>query len=167
MLVRTFLSAGIDTTIFVILSSRFRALAESPQAWAALRDDPQLARKAFEEGLRWNATSPYMDAPLHDTTLGEAKVLADEKSMNLAAANRDPRRWRPQQVRPGAGPLRTPRFRHRGPRLRGSDDGQDGSHLPPEGVGAASGPSSPPVGRSASTPTGSVGRSQPMSVTLR
>ena len=94
MLVRTFLSAGIDTTIFG-LQFTFQGLAESPQAWAALRDDPQLARKAFEEGLRWNAPSPYIGrTAAHDTTLGDAKVLAGEKViMNLAAANRDPRRW--------------------------------------------------------------------------
>lgn len=94
MLVRTFLSAGIDTTIFGIQFT-LKALAENPDAWAALRDDPGLARKAFEEGLRWNAPSPYIGrTTARETMIGGTRLGAGEKViMALAAANRDPRRW--------------------------------------------------------------------------
>ncbi|UOR01828.1 cytochrome P450 [Leucobacter allii] len=94
MLVRTFLSAGIDTTIFG-LQFALRALAEHPRAWAALRGDPSLARKTFEEALRWNAPSPYIGrTAARDVEIGGATVRRGEKViMNLAAANRDPRRW--------------------------------------------------------------------------
>lgn len=94
MLVRTFLSAGIDTTIFGIQFT-LKALAENPDAWAALRDDPGLARKAFEEGLRWNAPSPYIGrTTARETVIGGTRLGAGEKViMALAAANRDPRRW--------------------------------------------------------------------------
>lgn len=94
MLVRTFLSAGVDTTIFGIQFT-LKALAENPSAWAALREDPTLARKAFEEGLRWNAPSPYIGrTTARETELGGVRIGAGEKVITaLAAANRDPRRW--------------------------------------------------------------------------
>lgn len=94
MLVRTFLSAGIDTTVFGIQFA-IRALAENPAAWSALRDDPDLARKAFEEALRWNAPSPYIGrTTATEVVLGGVRLPPGEKViMALAAANRDPRRW--------------------------------------------------------------------------
>ena len=94
MLVRTFLSAGVDTTIFGIQFTLL-GLATHPEAWAALRDDPGLARTAFEEGLRWNAPSPYIGrTAAKDTVVGATAVRAGEKViLNLAAANRDPNRW--------------------------------------------------------------------------
>ncbi|OJU71507.1 MAG: hypothetical protein BGO04_07310 [Microbacterium sp. 70-38] len=94
MLVRTFLSAGVDTTIFGIQFA-LKALAENPAAWAALRDEPSLARRAFEEALRWNTSSPYIGrTTARATELGGVRIGAGEKViMALAAANRDPRRW--------------------------------------------------------------------------
>ncbi|MDQ0821439.1 cytochrome P450 [Arthrobacter sp. V4I6] len=94
MLVRTFLSAGVDTTIFAIQFA-LKALAEHPEAWAALRDDPGLARKVFEEALRWSPPSPYIGRTTSKATeLGGIRLGAGEKViMALAAANRDPRRW--------------------------------------------------------------------------
>lgn len=94
MLVRTFLSAGVDTTIFGIQFALL-ALAEDPRAWGMLRDDPGLARKAFEEALRWNSPSPFIGrTTVREITIGGARLRAGEKVvMDLAAANRDPRRW--------------------------------------------------------------------------
>ncbi|WP_159500464.1 cytochrome P450 [Microbacterium sp. 18062] len=94
MLVRTFLSAGVDTTIFGIQFTLL-ALLQSPESWAMLRDDPGLARKAFEEGLRWNAPSPFIGrTAARETTIGATRIAEGEKViMDLAAANRDPRRW--------------------------------------------------------------------------
>ncbi|MBU4464769.1 MAG: cytochrome P450 [Actinobacteria bacterium] len=94
MLVRTFLSAGVDTTIFGIQHT-FLALISQPDAWAALHDDPSLARRAFEEGLRWNAPSPFIARTTsRPCVLGGVALQEGEKVvMDLAAANRDPRRW--------------------------------------------------------------------------
>ena len=94
MLVRTFLSAGVDTTIFGIQFALL-ALASDPAQWAKLKNDPSLARVAFEEGLRWNAPSPFIGRTTSRATeLGGVGIPAGEKViMDLAAANRDPRRW--------------------------------------------------------------------------
>jgi len=99
MLVRTFLSAGVDTTIFGIQQT-FVALMSQPETWAALHADPSLARRAFEEGLRWNAPSPFIArTTARPCILGGIELEAGEKVvMNLAAANRDPRRWADPEV---------------------------------------------------------------------
>lgn len=94
MLVRSFLSAGVDTTVNG-LGNALLCFARYPEQWAALRDDPSLIRGAFEEVLRFEApvqtffrtTTKSVD--VSGTHLGEGeKVL-----LLLAAANRDPRRW--------------------------------------------------------------------------
>ncbi|MBN8194768.1 cytochrome P450, partial [Bacillus sp. NTK074B] len=59
MLVRAFISAGIDTTVFGI-GIAIKALIDNPAEWDKLRADPSLARAAFEEGLRWFAPSPVI-----------------------------------------------------------------------------------------------------------
>lgn len=94
LLVRSFLSAGIDTTILA-LGSVVHELARHPDQWAALHADPGLARAAFEEGLRLHTPSPVIGRTArHDVRVGAATVGADEKLlMMLGAANRDPRRW--------------------------------------------------------------------------
>lgn len=99
MLVRTFLSAGVDTTIFAIQFA-LKALADNPSAWAALRDDPSLARSVFEETLRWSPSSPYIGRTTsRPTELGGVRLAQGEKViMALAAANRDPRRWEAPDV---------------------------------------------------------------------
>ena len=94
MLVRSFLSAGIDTTVYG-LGNALYCLARYPQQWRTLRENPNLIRGAFEEVLRFEApvqtffrtTTRAVDvAGVH---LGDGeKVL-----LFLAAANRDPRRW--------------------------------------------------------------------------
>jgi 4-methoxybenzoate monooxygenase (O-demethylating) len=93
-MVRSFLSAGVDTTINGI-GHLILALATHPDAWARLRADPSLARKAFEESLRWDSTvqtffrTTTREVEVEGVTLPEgAKVL-----LFLAAANRDPRQW--------------------------------------------------------------------------
>jgi cytochrome P450 len=94
MLVRSFLSAGIDTTVYG-LGNTLYCLARYPEQWAALRDNPALIRGAFEEVLRFEApvqtffrtTTTAID--VSGVRLGDGeKVL-----LFLAAANRDPRRW--------------------------------------------------------------------------
>lgn len=93
-LVRSLLSAGVDTTVNGI-GNMIHAFALHPDQWALLRRTPALHRKAFEEALRWDSTVQTFfrttGAPveLGGTVLPEeAKIL-----LFLAAANRDPRRW--------------------------------------------------------------------------
>ncbi len=94
MLVRAFISAGIDTTVFGI-GIAIKALMDNPDQWEALRADPSLARAAFEEGLRWMAPSPVIGrTTTAPTTLAGVQLGGEEKVMMwLSAANRDPLRW--------------------------------------------------------------------------
>jgi cytochrome P450 len=94
MLVRAFISAGIDTTVFGI-GNTLHALIESPDQWALLHADPSLARQAFEEGLRFMAPSPVIGRTTRaPTELAGVQMGAEEKVlMWLASANRDPDRW--------------------------------------------------------------------------
>lgn len=94
MLVRSLLTAGIDTTVNGIGAALF-SLARFPAQFDALRADPKLARNAFEEAVRFESPvqtffrTTTCEAELGGTVIPEgAKVL-----MFLAAANRDPRRW--------------------------------------------------------------------------
>jgi cytochrome P450 len=93
-LVRSFLTAGVDTTVNGI-GQMMLALATHPDQWERLRADPSLARKAFEESLRWDSTVQIFfrtvtaDSEVAGVVIPEgAKVL-----LFLAAANRDPRKW--------------------------------------------------------------------------
>lgn len=93
-LVRSFLSAGVDTTVNGI-GHLMLALGKYPQEFAKLRADPNLATRAFEESLRWDSTvqtffrTTTCDVVVDGTTIPEgSKVL-----LFLASANRDPRKW--------------------------------------------------------------------------
>ncbi|MFV0386639.1 cytochrome P450, partial [Paracoccus sp. (in: a-proteobacteria)] len=94
MLVRAFISAGIDTTVFGI-GQTVLALIERPEQWDLLHADPDLARPAFEEALRFMAPSPVIGrTTTGPTTLAGVALGAEEKVlMWLGAANRDPARW--------------------------------------------------------------------------
>ena len=94
LLVRSLLSAGVDTTVHT-LAWALHALAVNQDQWQALRDDPALARPAFEETLRhaspvqtfFRTTTRAVDVAGTTIPPGE-KVL-----LFLGAANRDPRAW--------------------------------------------------------------------------
>lgn len=93
-LVRSFLSAGVDTTVNGI-GHMMLAFASAPEQWERLRADPSLTKRAFEESLRWDSTvltffrTTTRDVAVEDTTIPEgSKVL-----LFLSAANRDPRKW--------------------------------------------------------------------------
>lgn len=93
-LVRSFLSAGVDTTVNGI-GHMILALATNPDQWALLRSNPTLAKRAFEESLRWDSTvqtffrTTTSDVEVAGCTIPEgSKVL-----LFLASANRDPRKW--------------------------------------------------------------------------
>jgi cytochrome P450 len=94
LLVRVFLTAALDTTIYGI-SLALHAFALFPQQWQYLRDDPALLRSAFDEVLRYTAPSPFIGrTTTGEVEVGGVKLGADEKVLLfVAAANRDPRRW--------------------------------------------------------------------------
>jgi 4-methoxybenzoate monooxygenase (O-demethylating) len=95
MLVRAFLSAGVDTTINGIGNALF-ALANHPEAYASLHADPSLARPAFEEGLRWESTIQtfFRTASGDDCQIAGHSIPNNWKVLcMLASANRDPRKW--------------------------------------------------------------------------
>jgi len=94
MLVRSLLSAGVDTTVTGIGSALW-ALATNPEQFAKLKADPSLARNVFDETLR--LTSPVhtfcrtavLDTEVAGITIPEgAKILCV-----LGAANLDAAQW--------------------------------------------------------------------------
>jgi len=93
-LVRSFLSAGVDTTVNGI-SHMVLAFTAFPQEWDKLRARPGLAKKAFEESLRWDSTvQTFFRTATEDVEIGNAVIPEGAKILLfLAAANRDPRKW--------------------------------------------------------------------------
>lgn len=94
MLVRSLLSAGVDTTVTGIGNALW-CLATNPDQFELLKEDPSLALAAFEETLR--LTSPVqafcrtanVDTEVSGITIEEgSKILCV-----LGAANRDPDHW--------------------------------------------------------------------------
>jgi cytochrome P450 len=94
MLVRSFLSAGVDTTVNGI-GNALLCLAEHPEQYAKLHADPTLARPAFEEVLRYeSAVQTFFRTASRDTTVAGVAIANDSKVLTfLAAANRDHRKW--------------------------------------------------------------------------
>ena len=94
MLVRSFLSAGVDTTVSGIAFA-LRNLAAEPEQWELLRHDPTVTRNAFEETIR--RESPvigFFRMTTRPTTVGEVQIPARQKVLIFyAGANRDPKRW--------------------------------------------------------------------------
>jgi cytochrome P450 len=94
LLVRSLLSAGIDTTVNGIGAAVY-CLARYPEQLAKLRSDPTLARNAFEEAVRFESpVQTFFRTTTREVELGGHTIGEGEKVlMFLAAANRDPRRW--------------------------------------------------------------------------
>lgn len=93
-LVRSFLSAGIDTTANAI-GLAMACFARCPEQYEMLRADPALIRPAFEEVLRFESPfQTYFRTTTRETELAGVRLGADEKVMvSVASANRDPSRW--------------------------------------------------------------------------
>src|ERR1700688_2399604 len=94
MLVRSFLSAGIDTTVYG-LGNALYCFARYPEQWTILRESPNLIRGAFEEVLRFEApVQSFFRTTTREVEVGGVRLGEGEKVLLfLAAANRDPRRW--------------------------------------------------------------------------
>ena len=93
-LVRSFLLAGIDTTVNGLGNALF-CLATHPDAWAELRADPSRARGAFDEAIRHEApVQTFFRTTTCDVEVSGVKIPKDSKVLLfLGLANRDPRRW--------------------------------------------------------------------------
>jgi hypothetical protein len=93
-LVRSFLSAGVDTTVNGI-GNLLLAFARHPEQWQRLRAQPGLLPRAFEEGLRWDSTvQTFFRTTSRDVETADGAIPEGSKVvLFLAAANRDPRRW--------------------------------------------------------------------------
>jgi 4-methoxybenzoate monooxygenase (O-demethylating) len=94
LLVRSLLSAGLDTTI-VGIGNALYAFATSPAQWQALREKPALVRPAFDEVLRWESPiQTFFRTTTRTVDIGGIEIPEDAKVLLfLASANRDPRRW--------------------------------------------------------------------------
>jgi 4-methoxybenzoate monooxygenase (O-demethylating) len=94
MLVRSLLSAGIDTTVSGI-GGALLLLANHQEIFARLRADPSLARSVIDESLR--LTSPvhsFCRTAQVDTDVAGIAIPAGTKVLCvLGAANRDPSQW--------------------------------------------------------------------------
>lgn len=94
LLTRSLLSAGVDTTVYGI-SGMLYAFASNPEQWDALRENPGLARVAFDESLRWESpVQQIFRKTTVEVNFGGTVIPAESRVMLcFAAANRDPRRW--------------------------------------------------------------------------
>lgn len=94
MLVRSLLSAGVDTTV-TALGNAIWCFAQHPDEFIRLKNDPSLVRAAFEEVLRYRTPvhSFYRTANV-DTSVGPVKIAKDTKILCfLGSTNLDPQQW--------------------------------------------------------------------------
>jgi hypothetical protein len=94
LLVRSLLSAGLDTTVHGIGNALY-CLATHPDQWARLHAEPALARAAFEEALRFESpVQAFFRTTTRAVTVDGVTLGPEEKVLAFfAAANRDPREW--------------------------------------------------------------------------
>ena len=94
LLVRSFLSAGVDTTVNGI-GNAILCMANHPEQYAQLYADQTLARPAFEETLRFESSvQTFFRTTSIDTQLCGVQIPKESKVvLFLAAANRDERQW--------------------------------------------------------------------------
>lgn len=94
LIVRSLLSAGVDTTVHAI-GAILHAVATNPDQWEALKADPGLVRNAFDEAIRLDSpVQTFFRTAMTDVDI-EGRIVPDGKKilMYLSSANRDERRW--------------------------------------------------------------------------
>jgi 4-methoxybenzoate monooxygenase (O-demethylating) len=99
LLVRSLLTAGLDTTVNGIGAAVY-CLARFPDQWRKLHAQPSLARAAFEEAVRFESpVQTFFRTTTRAVEIGAVGIGEGRKVlMFLGAANRDPRRWeRPEE----------------------------------------------------------------------
>jgi cytochrome P450 len=94
LVVRSLLTAGVDTTVQGIAAALY-AFATNPDQWRRLREEPQLARVAFDEAVRWQSpVQTFFRTTTTETTIAGTSIPEGKKILTfLGSANRDPRRW--------------------------------------------------------------------------
>jgi cytochrome P450 len=94
LLVRSLVTAGIDTTVNGIGAAIY-CLARFLEQWRKLRADPALARAAFDEAIRFESpVQTFFRTTTRPVTIGGVEIGEGHKVlMFLGAANRDPRKW--------------------------------------------------------------------------
>ncbi len=94
LLVRSLLTAGLDTTVNGIGAAVY-CLARFPDQFAKLGAEPGLARQAFEEAIRFESpVQTFFRTTTRPVEIGGIEIGEGEKVlMFLGAANRDPRHW--------------------------------------------------------------------------
>ena len=94
LLVRSLLSAGLDTTVHGIGNALY-CFVNHPDQWALLHANPALARAAFEEALRFESpVQAFFRTTTRAVTLDGVTIGPEEKVLAFfGAANRDPRTW--------------------------------------------------------------------------
>jgi cytochrome P450 len=94
MLVRSLLSAGVDTTV-TLIGNTLWCLATHPGQFEKLKANPQLAKSALEETLRY--TSPvhaFCRTAQADTSVSDIAIEEGSKILCvLGSANLDERHW--------------------------------------------------------------------------
>jgi len=86
--------AGNETTTN-LLGNLINRLAQAPDDWAALREDPSRIEGAIEESLRLDSPAQMIvrrateDATVAGQTIGKGEMVM----VYLASANRDPSKW--------------------------------------------------------------------------
>ena len=94
LLVRSFISAGLDTTVHA-LGNAIYCFAKNPDQWREFRGEPTLARSAFEEVIRFESpVQTFFRTTTKPVTVAGVQLEDGQKVLLfLAAANRDPRKW--------------------------------------------------------------------------
>jgi 4-methoxybenzoate monooxygenase (O-demethylating) len=94
LIVRSLLSAGVDTTVHG-LAAVLHGFLSAPEQWESLRRDSGRARVAFDEAVRWESpVQTFFRTATKDVAVGDVTIPNGHKIlMFLGAANRDPRRW--------------------------------------------------------------------------
>lgn len=94
LIVRSLLTAGVDTTVNGLAAVLYD-FATNPGQWARLRENPALARTAFDEAVRFESpVQTFFRTTTRDIEVGGTLIPEGHKIlMFLGSANRDPRRW--------------------------------------------------------------------------
>lgn len=95
LLVRTLLSAGLDTTVFALCNAMV-SFARYPDQWALVHANPLIARQALEEVLRFESTfHSFFRTTTRDVEIAGVSIKKEQKvCVFIGSANRDPRRWK-------------------------------------------------------------------------
>ena len=94
MLVRTLLSAGLDTTVFTLCNAML-SFSRHPEQWDHVHANPAMARQALEEVLRYESTfHSFYRTTTREVEVAGVRMPNEQKvCVFIGSANRDPRRW--------------------------------------------------------------------------